>query len=146
MTQTLDTRTAPYAALLLRLASGIAFLAHGLYLKVFVFTLPGTVGFFESIGLPGALAWLTVVGETVGGLMLILGLHVRLASLWLIPILLGAAWTHAGNGWLFTAPGGGWEYPLFWAVAQGAILLLGPGALAAPFSLLPRGRRLPATA
>lgn len=141
MPPTIDHRTAPYGALLLRLASGVAFLAHGLYLKVFVFTMPGTVGFFESIGLPGALAWLTVIGETLGGLMLILGLHVRLASLWLIPILLGAAWTHAGNGWLFTAEGGGWEYPLFWAVAQGAILLLGPGAFAVRVSLLPAGRR-----
>ncbi len=136
MTRTLDSRAAPYGALLLRVASGAAFLAHGLYLKVFVFTMAGTAGFFESLGLPGATAWLVVIAETIGGLMLILGLHVRLASLWLIPILLGAAWTHAPNGWLFTGAGGGWEYPVFWAVAQGAILLLGPGALAVPVSLV----------
>jgi putative oxidoreductase len=141
MSTQLDQRLAPYGALLLRVASGIAFLMHGLYLKVFVFTMPGTIGFYESLGLPAIAAWLTVIGETVGGLMLILGIHVRLASLWLIPILLGAVWVHAGNGWLFTSPNGGYEYPLFWAAAQAAILLLGPGALAAPVSLLP-GRRL----
>ena len=40
------------AALLLRLALGTMFVAHGL-LKVMVFTLPGTVGFFEQVGFPG---------------------------------------------------------------------------------------------
>ena len=85
---TLDSRGPAYGAFVLRVASGLAFLAHGLYLKVFVFTMPGTVGFFESLGLPGFTAWLTVIGETVGGLMLILGIGVRVASLWLIAILL----------------------------------------------------------
>lgn len=127
---TLDSRGPALGALVLRVTSGLAFLAHGLYLKVFIFTMPGTVGFFESLGLPGFTAWLTVIGETVGGLMLILGVGVRLASLWLIAILLGAVWTHAPNGWAFSSPNGGWEYPLFWALAQLAILLLGPGAYA----------------
>jgi len=143
MDRAIEMRTAPYAALVLRVASGIAFLAHGLYLKVFVFTMAGTVGFFESLGLPGFLAWLTVIGETVGGVLLLLGIQVRLASLWLIPILLGAAWTHLPNGWVFSGAGGGWEYPLFWAAVQGAILLLGPGALAVRVTL-PGGRPVPA--
>jgi len=140
---TLDTRGPALAAFVLRVASGVAFLMHGLYLKVFVFTMAGTVGFFESLGLPGFAAWLVVIGETVGGLMLILGVRVRLASLWLIPILLGAVWTHGPNGWLFTAPNGGWEYPLFWTAAQVAILLAGPGAFALRAGAL-QGR--PATA
>ena len=126
----LDSRGPALGAFVLRVASGLAFLAHGLYLKVFIFTMPGTVGFFESLGLPGFTAWLTVIGETVGGLMLILGIGVRVASLWLIAILLGAVWTHAPNGWVFSSPNGGWEYPLFWTAVQVAILLLGPGAFA----------------
>ncbi len=142
MSTNLDLRTAAYGALLLRVASGVLFLLHGLYLKVFIFTMPGTVAFYESIGLPGAFAWLTVAGEIAGGVMLILGVHVRLASTWLIAILLGAVWAHSGNGWLFTGAGGGYEYPLFWAAAQAAILLLGPGALALPVSLF--GRKVPA--
>ncbi|MCB1336008.1 MAG: DoxX family protein [Maritimibacter sp.] len=121
--------TSDYAATLLRVSSGIAFLAHGL-LKVSVFTIAGTVGYFESLGLPGALAYLTILAELVGGIALILGIGVRVAALALIPVLLGATWVHSGNGWLFSSEGGGWEFPLFWAVVQVAIALLGAGAFA----------------
>ncbi len=120
---------ADYAALALRVTSGLLFIAHGL-LKVFVFTLPGTVGFYESLGLPGFLAYLTILAELGGGLALILGIGVRLVSIPLILVLLGAFWVHSGNGWLFTNANGGWEYPLFWAIAQAAIALLGAGAYA----------------
>jgi putative oxidoreductase len=51
-------------------------------------------------------------------------------SLALVPILLGATWVHAGNGWLFSAPNGGWEYPAFWTVALVVQALLGNGAYA----------------
>lgn len=125
----IDTRTAPYGALALRVTLGVAALSHGL-LKVFVFTLPGTVGFFESLGLPGALAYLVTVAEIAGGLALILGLWTRLVSLLLVPVLLGALWAHLGNGWVFSAQGGGWEYPAFWTVALLAQALIGPGAFA----------------
>lgn len=118
-----------YAAFALRVSSGALFLAHG-WLKVSVFTVAGTVGYFESLGLPGVLAYLTIFAEIVGGLALILGIGTRLVSLALIPVLLGATWVHAGNGWLFSGEGGGWEFPLFWAIIQGAIALLGAGAFA----------------
>ena len=126
----IDNRTAPYAALVLRVALGVMFLAHSLYLKVFVFTVPGTVGFFESLGLPALIAYLTILAETGGGIALILGFQTRLVALALIPVLLGATWVHAGNGWLFTAQGGGWEYPLFLTVAALVQALLGSGAYA----------------
>jgi putative oxidoreductase len=125
----IDARTAPYAALSLRLALGAMFIAHAL-LKVFVFTLPGTVQFFESVGLPGVLAYVTIAAELVGGVMLVLGIGTRWAAALLIPVLLGAAWTHAPNGWLFTAANGGWEYPAFLSVAALAQALLGDGAFA----------------
>ncbi len=117
------------AALLLRVSSGVLFIAHGL-LKVLVFTIPGTVGYFESLGLPGFLAYLTIAAELAGGVALILGVGTRAVALALIPVLMGAAWVHAGNGWLFSAEGGGWEFPVFWAIINGAIALLGSGALA----------------
>lgn len=123
------TSNSDYAALMLRVTSGALFLAHGL-MKVFVFTLPGTVGFFESLGLPGFLAYLTILAEVGGGLALILGVATRAVSLALIPVLLGATWVHSGNGWVFSSEGGGWEFPLFWAIVQGAIALLGSGAYA----------------
>ncbi|WP_194095713.1 DoxX family protein [Marivivens aquimaris] len=126
----MNTNTqADYAAFILRVSTGILFLAHGL-MKVFTFTIPGTVGFFESLGLPGFLAYLTIIAELGGGVLLILGIGTRLVSLALIPVLLGATWAHAGNGWSFSAAGGGWEYPLFWTVAQASLVLLGAGAYA----------------
>ena len=124
-----DPRTAPYAALLLRLALGTMFVAHAL-LKVFVFTLPGTVQFFESLGLPAALAYATVAAELVGGALLILGIGTRWVAVALIPFLLGATWVHLGNGWLFSAPKGGWEYPVFLTIATAVQALLGDGAFA----------------
>jgi hypothetical protein len=72
----IDSRTAPYAALVMRLALGIMFLAHGLT-KVFVFTPAGTVGFFQSIGFPGFLAYPVMAFEVIGGLMLVLGVYTR---------------------------------------------------------------------
>lgn len=60
-----------HAQLLLKLSLGIILLSHGL-LKIFVFTIPGTVGFFESIGLPAIIAYLTIFGEVVGGAAIII--------------------------------------------------------------------------
>ena len=131
----IDQKTAPYAALLLRLSLGVMFLTHSILLKVFVFTVPGTVQYFESLGLPGFTAYLTIGAEVLGGIALILGVQTRLVSVALIPVLLGALWAHAGNGWVFSAQGGGWEYPLFLAVAAAVQALIGDGALAVSKSL-----------
>lgn len=120
--------TAPYAALILRVSLGVMFLAHSVYLKAFVFTLPGTAQFFQSIGLPGLLAYAVFAAEAIGGILLIAGYRTRAVSILLLPVLLGAAWTHWPNGWLFTAPNGGWEYPVFLALAAGVQSLLGDGA------------------
>lgn len=128
---------ANHAAALLRITSGALFLAHGL-LKVNVFTIAGTVGFFESLGLPGGLAYLTIAAELIGGATLILGVGVRVVSLALVPVLLGATWVHSANGWLFSGEGGGWEFPLFWSVAQVAIALLGAGSFALRVPVLDR--------
>ena len=125
----IDVRTAPYAALALRVALGTMFIAHAL-LKVYVFTLPGTVQFFESIGLPGPLAYLTVGAELIGGTLIIAGAWSRWALAALVPVLVGATWAHAGNGWLFTAPNGGWEYPAFLTAAALAQALIGDGKFA----------------
>ncbi|MCC7015674.1 MAG: DoxX family membrane protein [Rhodospirillales bacterium] len=124
-----DTTTAPYGALLLRLALGTMFVAHAL-LKYLVFTLPGTAKFFASIGLPDWLGYVVFAAELGGGGLLIAGIYARAVALALTPILLGATWAHAGNGWLFTAPNGGWEYPLFLTVAVLVLALLGDGAFA----------------
>jgi putative oxidoreductase len=95
-----------------------------------VYTLPGTAAFFASIGLPGLLAYLVFAAEAVGGVLLILGVQVRWVALALLPILLGATWAHWPNGWLFTNSNGGFEYPLFLALATLVQALLGQGAFA----------------
>ena len=125
----IDSRNAAIAALVMRLSLGAMFIAHAL-LKYFVFTLPGTAQFFASLGLPGFLGYATFVAELVGGILLIAGVKTRAVSIALVPVLIGATWAHAGNGWLFTSPNGGWEYPAF--LTMGAIVqaLLGDGAYA----------------
>jgi putative oxidoreductase len=123
------TASQDYAALALRIALGVLFVAHGL-LKVLVFTVPGTVAFFASIGLPGALAYAVIAAELAGGAALIAGVFVRPVALALALISFGAILAHAGNGWVFSAPGGGWEYPLFLGVVTLVQALLGAGAYA----------------
>jgi putative oxidoreductase len=125
----IDGKTAPYAALLLRVSMGILFILHGAYLKVAVFTMAGTGKYFASLGLPDWWAWLVMLYETVGGLALILGIQTRWVAAFLGVHLLFAAYLgHAANGFWFTSKGGGWEYPLFWAIACFALALLGDGA------------------
>ena len=133
----IDSRTAPYAALALRVSLGVMYIAHSLVLKHFTFTLPGTAQFFESLGLPGVLAYLTFWAELIGGVLLIAGIGTRFVALGLIPLLVGAAWVHAGNGWVFSAANGGWEYPVFLIVVSVVQALLGDGRYAL-------GSRIPA--
>ena len=135
-----DLRSAPLAALVLRVSLGAMFLAHSLILKLFVFTLPGTADFFTTIGLPGWFAYLVFAAEITGGALLVLGVQTRWVALALAPILAGATWAHAGNGWMFGYPNGGWEYPLYLTVLALVQALLGDGAYAlSPSRPLPFG-------
>ena len=63
------------------------FIAHAL-LKYFVFTLPGTFKFFESLGLPGALGYVTFAAELAGGALLVAGVRTRIVALALTPFVL----------------------------------------------------------
>ena len=126
----IDERTAPYGALVMRVALGVMFLAHAA-MKIFVFTPAGTVGFFQSIGLPAPLAYATIAAEVAGAFALIAGVYVRSVSIALIPLLLGTIlFVHGANGWAFGNEGGGWEYPAFLIAASIAQALFGPGAYA----------------
>lgn len=118
-----------YGAFISRVSLGTVLLAHGL-LKVQVFTIPGTVAYFESLGLPAIAAYLTILAELVGGTAIILGLYTRLAALLSLPLLIGSVWAHAGNGWLFSAPNGGWEFPLLLVALAVAVAVQGGGAFA----------------
>lgn len=127
MTQAKLTETATF---LLRVALGVMFIAHSAYLKVFVFTLPGAAKFFDSLGLPEWLAYVVCAVETIGGIMLVLGIQARWVALVLTPILAGATWAHFGNGWMFGYANGGWEYPLYLTLLGLVQFMLGDGAFA----------------
>jgi putative oxidoreductase len=129
----LATSRSHLAPLILRLSLGAVFLAHS-YAKIAVFTLPGTIAFFQGQGLPGWTVYPVLAVELFGGLCLIFGYRVRLAALALLPVMVGALIPHAANGWMFSNPGGGWEYVAFLIVALTAQLLAGKGALSCPAS------------
>lgn len=132
----IDTRTAPYATLLLRLTTGALFVTHGL-IKLLIFTPAGTAAYFASLGLPGWLGYLTMTIEILGGLALLLGVWTRLVALVVCFPLAGAIiFVHAANGFMFTNKGGGWEYPALWLLAMIALALLGDG----PYALRPLRR------
>jgi putative oxidoreductase len=111
---------------LLRIHFGIILLAHG-WLKVYVFSIAGTVGYFSSIGLPSIIAYLVIFGELVGGLALVLGIQTKLAAALAVPIVFGAAVMNSGNGWLHSASGGGWEYAASLTVIAISLAFTGSG-------------------
>ena len=128
---------------LLRIHFGIILLAHG-GLKVYVFSIAGTVGYFSSIGLPPIIAYLVIFGELVGGLALILGIQTRLAAALAVPIVFGAAVMNGGNGWLHSASGGGWEYAASLTVIAVSLAIMGSGQYLR-ININPLNRFLPST-
>jgi putative oxidoreductase len=118
------------AALLLRLSLALMFYAHA-WLKIKVYTPAGAVKYFESLGVPGYLAYLTMAAEIGGGTLLLLGIYTRWVALLMVPLIAGTiVLVHGKNGWLFSNKDGGWEYPAFWIVGLLALALLGGGAAA----------------
>lgn len=126
----LDHRRGPIAVTLLRVALGVMFIAHSLYLKLFVFTLAGTAKFFGSLGLPETFGYVVFAAEAVGGILLVLGVQARWVAAALAPVLAGATWAHWGNGWMFGYANGGWEYPAYLTLLAFAQFLLGDGRYA----------------
>ena len=138
MTPLTQYRPADLAALLLRTGLGVMYLAHSLLLKLATFGLPGTAAFFAGVGLPRWLAYVTFTAEAAGGVLLVLGVKSRWIALALLPALVGAiVWVHAANGWVFTAPNGGWEYPAFLILASIVVVVLGDGAYALSGRVVP---------
>lgn len=127
----MSTSSLPYGPdlgiALLRLSLGTMWIAHAL-LKLLVFTLPGTAQYFGSIGFPPWVAYPVFAVELLGGIALVLGIYARQVALTLAPAMAVVISVHAANGWVHTAPGGGWEYPAFLLAASLALWLAGDGA------------------
>jgi putative oxidoreductase len=75
-------------ALILRVFLGISFFIHGLV--KFQGGIENIVGWFESIGLPGFMAYGVALIEVVGGIALVIGLGSRIVSALLALIMIGA--------------------------------------------------------
>ncbi|RQR79138.1 DoxX family protein [Burkholderia sp. Bp9012] len=125
----MDTSSQRWGTALLRVTLGVMWISHAL-LKLLVFTLPGTAQYFESVGFPGYLAYPVFTVEILGGVAIVLGLYARQIALLMVPVMLSAASVHIHNGWVFTSTGGGWEYPIFLAIALVVLWLIGDGACA----------------
>jgi putative oxidoreductase len=124
--------------LVLRLAVGGTFLAHGLQ-KVFgLWGGPGINGFADFLQSQGytqtfALAWLTGLGELVGGAFVILGVLTPLAAAGLLGIAINVVLLKLGNGFFVAVPPGaqpGFELEFVLGMAAGALVLTGPGRIA----------------
>ena len=115
------------AILLLRVVLGLTMAAHG-YNKFFGGgRIPGTAGWFDSIGMkPGMFhARVAASTEIAAGLGLALGLLTPIPAAGFVALMLVAAWTvHRHNGFFIVKEG--WEYNLILAVA--AVAIAGTGA------------------
>jgi putative oxidoreductase len=116
------------AILVLRVVLGLTMAAHG-YNKFFGGgRIPGTAGWFDSIGMkPGLFhARVAATTELTAGLGLALGLLTPIPAAGFVALMLVAAWTvHRHNGFFIVKEG--WEYNLILAVAAVVIATLGAG-------------------
>ncbi len=83
------------STLILRVVLGISFFIHGL--DKFQGGIENTAGWFDSIGIPGGLAYVVATIELVGGIALIIGLGSRIVSVLISFIMLGALFTVSLN-------------------------------------------------
>jgi len=100
---------------LLRIVLGVSFFVHGLV--KFQGGIENTVGWFDSIGIPGFLAYVVASVELVGGAALILGLGTRIVSALLALIMVGAILkSKLAIGFLGTPEMAGYELDLAFLV------------------------------
>ena len=115
------------AMLLLRVGIGLTFAAHG-YGKIFQGgRIPGTAGWFDSMGMkPDKLhAWMAALTEISTGLLLALGFLTPLAAAGMVGVMVVAAWTvHRHNGFMIVREG--WEYTFVLALVAVTVATLGP--------------------
>lgn len=124
--------------LVLRVITGIIFIAHGGQ-KLFVYGFDGVAGAFAGMGIPlaGIAGPAVALMEFFGGLALVVGLMTRLSGLGLAITMLGAIFfAHLPAG--FFAPNG-FEFPLALMGASLAVAFAGAGELSADALL--RNRR-----
>lgn len=109
---------------IIRFTVGMIFLLHGF--DKFQSGLGNIAGWFESVGLPGFLAYVIAVIELLGGLALIAGIGVRVVSILFALTMLGAIFTvKLSAGFL-----GGYELDVILLAASVQLALTGSNYLA----------------
>lgn len=125
-----NAQSADLALLVLRLAVGGVFLAHGINHIFGGGKIAGTARWFSGLGMrPGLLnAWLASLTEIGAGLLLVLGLLTPFAGAGVVGVML-VAWitNHRSNGFFIFRPGEGWEYVMVLTVLGIVLAVLGPG-------------------
>jgi putative oxidoreductase len=126
-----DTNAVNLALLVLRVAVGVVFLAHGINHVFRGGKIAGTAGWFQSLGMrPGIVhAWIASITEIVAGAMLLVGLGMPLAGAGVVGTML-VAWitNHRKNGFFIFRPGEGWEYVMILVATGFALSILGAGS------------------
>jgi putative oxidoreductase len=124
----MDRVYSQYGLFLLRAAIGVDWIAHA-----FLKTTRG-MNTHEALlaknGITPLLAWPTFSLEVMGGLAILLGWYTRQWAAFLLIFLAVVVWIKWPVGWTYSNPGGGWEYPLFWLIAQATLVCAGGGAFA----------------
>ncbi len=127
-----------WGLLILRLALGVIFFAHGAQKVLGWFGGPGlaaTVSGMSHMGIPAVLGYVAAFTEFLGGLGLIFGVLARLSALGIFIVMAVAVLkVHISNGffmnWMGNQKGEGFEYHLLAMSIAVMILLAGPGRLA----------------
>jgi putative oxidoreductase len=124
---------APRGYSLMRFSTGAIVIYHG-YLKLFAGMAP-MVGdrLLGPMGFPAPHAWAYFLGllEFVGGAMMAVGLLTRpIALMFAVEMAIVTFGVHFKNGYAFSSPGGGYEYPLLLMGLNIGILLAGSGRCA----------------
>ncbi len=110
--------------LLLRLAVGVVFIAHG-WSKFNMMT--DTIAFFGQLGMPAILVYVVALIEFLGGLALVFGLYTDIAAL-LLAIVMAVALVYVKMIKFKAGLLGGYEYDLVLLAANLAILFVGTGS------------------
>ena len=125
-----------WASLVLRVTLGVVMFAHGAQKLLGWFGgngFGGTMGFFTNVmHLPWLIAFLVIIGESIGSLALIAGLLTRFTAASFIVIMVGAiATTHWPQGffmnWFGQQQGEGFEYHLLVIGMSAALFIAGGG-------------------
>lgn len=125
------------ALLLIRIASGLAFLYHGSGILFGAFGGPGPDKFAAGMHAPSTIGYLVGLAQVAGGLAILIGLFTRIGAICAAIVMLGAIFlVHLPHG--FDINQGGFEYAFTQLLIAVALILVGPGKYSV-------GSRLPST-